>query len=49
MSQKCLFLVIFETNFNSFLLIYPKIIVKNDLLNSYQRQFSFSFITNDTS
>lgn len=35
MSQKCLFLVIFETNFKSFLLIYPKIIVKNDSLNSY--------------
>lgn len=35
MSQKCLFLVIFETNFNSFLLIFPKIIAKNDSLNSY--------------
>ena len=35
MSQKCLFLVIFETNYKSFLLIYPKIIVKNDSLNSY--------------
>ena len=36
MSQKCLFLVIFETYFKSFLLIYPKIIVKNDSLNSYR-------------
>ena len=41
MSQKCLFLVIFETNFKSFLLIYPKIIVKNDSLNSYHIKIEY--------